>query len=162
MKTRYLLCLSWLLAACASQRSASGLSASSPAENSRPQPEHIVFLTLNISRDSSSGQSQVRVLQTISREGTMKRDTEPQPHQGARLKCELLAGSSVTDSFFVEHPLFKDIEYLNDQHAFGKKQLRLGSEDFFIRFRQGPAGSLRISELLPGTNTQELLTIKLP
>lgn len=159
---KYLLCLSWLLASCTAHRSVPGSSSASFQETAKPLPDHIVFLTLNISRDSLAKQSEIHVLQTVSKEGSLKRDTEPEPHQGPQLKCELLAGEAVTDSFFVEHPLFRDIEYLNEQHTYARKEVQLRSEDFFIRFRQGKAHSIRISELLPGTTMQELLTIKLP
>lgn len=159
---KYLLCLSWLLASCTAHRSATGSGSSSFLQETA-RPDHVIFLTLNISRDTAAGQSQIRVLNTVSKEGTLKRgDLEPETHAGARLKCELLAGESVTDSFLVEHPLFKDVEYLNDQHAYARKEVRLNSQDFFIRFRQGQAQSIRISEMLPGIAMQELLTIKLP
>ena len=168
----YLLGATLLLSACAvlpRQHTAGGTSrdgqgSSAPAGNAKsqvPAADQIIFLTMSIADDSRQGARTITLQDLVKTPGTLKtsptRAFQARPH----LSCILYAGSLRQDSIMLEHPLFKQVEYVNEQDQLQQKAIKLDQAEFFIRFQPGSADQLKIEERLPGTLPKTLLTVKL-
>jgi hypothetical protein len=167
----YLLGASLLLSACAvlprqhpgggNARQDKGMAAQERAVKSQvPAADQIIFLTMSIADAPHQGVRTITVQDLVKTPGTLKtslaRSFQNRPH----LSCILYAGSLRLDSINLEHPLFKQVEYVNEQNQLHQKAIKLDQAEFYIRFQPARADQLKIEERLPGTQPKTLLTIK--
>ena len=132
------------------------------AEPKPSLPGHqIVFVSLVILQDSSRASRVIRVEQMLKKPGLLKSGKSMTFTPGPHLKGTLLSGPQPLDTFLLEHPLFKNQEYVNEQQQLAWKALSLHQASFFIRFQQKGASHLKLEERLPGSPPKELINIKL-
>ncbi len=65
------------------------------------------------------------------------------------------------DTQSIDHPLFKHIEYVNDENELAIKDTILPQADFFIRFQSnGTSNEIRISETINNVQFEKSVKIK--
>lgn len=135
---------------------------SQAAESNLTSPENqIIFVSLAIFQDTSRDNRIVRLEALVKKPGILKSSRTGSLSAGPYLKCTLLAGQQLLDTFLLEHPLFRNQEYVHDQHQMTWKAISLEQANFFIRFQQKGADHLKLEERLPGSQAKELIRIKL-
>lgn len=161
-----------LVASCTlSSRSRPPLSQPAPAEReqqAKADPgkkeaaaaDQIIFITMTMAQDPKTGNREIRVQDLLKTAGTLKpRPRKPLP-SGPYLSCIFYSGPERLDSLHLEHPLFRQVEYVNAQHQLAQKAVKADQAEFFIRFRQGQADLLKIEEKMSSSTPKELITIK--
>ena len=122
----------------------------------------LVFLTLRISHDSVDGGNHIEVIDKKKVDGQIKTSDNKPVHYQNYLSVYLYSGDSLVRSMIIEHPLYKNIEYLDADNHLATKDVRLQQDDFFIRLQlTGRSDKIRIYETLKNTPKKELATIKL-
>jgi hypothetical protein len=92
----------------------------------------------------------------------MKRQTENTLDSNNSLTIEILKDNKVFQTITMNHPLFKSVEFVENNGQFNKKQVELEEDTFFIRFQtMGVATSIKISETLTDVAKKEIANIKL-
>lgn len=121
--------------------------------------EGMVFLSF-VMRDSASGKSVELTGKTIVHQ-RLKADP-PNSTAANRIWISQLAASGIKlSSVALNHPLFKRVEFANDQGTFESKEITLREAEFFARvtlFRQ--TEYIRVEEELQGVITY-VVTFKL-
>lgn len=138
-----------------------GLSSQAPEPIHTQSANQIIFLTLAIGQDSSRTNRVIRVENMTKKPGLLKAHRPMPDTPGPHLRCILLSGTQPLDTFLLEHPLFKNQEYVNELNQLVWKALSLDQASFFIRFQQKGASHLILEERLPGSQVKELVRIKL-
>jgi hypothetical protein len=128
-----------------------------PAKNSE---NAIVFVVFKIKKGQIN--STVEVVSNTKSSGTMKRQTENTLDSNNSLTIEILKDNKVFQTITMNHPLFKSVEFVENNGQFNKKQVELEEDTFFIRFQtMGVATSIKISETLTDVAKKEIANIKL-
>jgi len=128
-------------------------------KNSSP---NICFLTFRISKDSMSNTNKIELLNQIITEGSFKPEIQEFSNWNSKLQFELIDQNHSIMSVFIEHPLYKNIEYIDEHDQFKSKQLELNTAEFFIRLQWiGQNATLKISEYHNQSSKKLLSTIKL-
>ncbi|MFZ6011502.1 MAG: hypothetical protein ACOYXT_14225 [Bacteroidota bacterium] len=121
-----------------------------PASEARPPASgNILFLTLKMTTDSA-GNHAVNLLQKKIVAGTYKATPEIKYVAGYLLVTQWDNHQELQRQE-VEHPLIKQVEFINDQNQFERKLVALKEADFFIRLQLQPAAKfIRIEEITEG------------
>lgn len=148
--------LFWLLtslAACNTSKT-SIIAASSP----KPQT---VFALFKIENDSQQKKSKIQLKEKMKSDGALK-DPYPADWSGSQyLTFEISQKGKLVHAFKVEHPLYKHVEYAEEDDL-KSKQLNLDQAEFFVRFQIDNSDTfLKIYETLQGDDKIEILTIQL-
>ena len=123
--------------------------------------DEIVFVVFKISRDTIRQKTSIQVLEKIKSDGTFKGDVVSNWTSGNFLTFEVYEKGKQIRNFTMEHPLYKGVEYAEDDIMISK-QLSLTEEDFFIRIQTTtPDTKLKVYETLDGKGKNELISIKL-
>ena len=94
--------------------------------------------------------------------GKLKNDEQDGHSFRNLLAIDLYEQDSLVRRVIIEHPLFKQVEYVDSNKMLGSKFVVLDKADFFLRMQITERSSLiRISEKLEDKNLQELKTIEL-
>ena len=158
MKYIHLFSVLFILSSCCTSKS--GQKSEAISEN--PVQDSLVFITMNMRFDSLENKNKVEVLQIIKKPGTFKKRLIKNIESENRLSCIVQnEKTGMKDSFYVEHPLYKEIEYLDEKNQFEKRNINLKESEFFVRFEKKNYTSLIIYENTPLTINQKLTVIKL-
>ena len=129
----------------------------SSLENDKKEPNLITFLVLNIHRDTISSTNVVEFVSKIESTGKIKKQhiftTENY------LTIYSYSGKHIVDSLILEHPLYKHLEYVDENNNFAVKDTVINSAEFFVRV-QGHFKEIKIFETLKNRSTKQLNTIK--
>jgi hypothetical protein len=146
------------------------MAAGSPTDRATPKSSavppagdrahQLVFISMTMSQEATSGSRIIQVQEVVKSPGTLKSKEQGSLGPGPYLNCILFQDKTRLDSIRLEHPLFKSMEFINDQNRLSRQAVQLAQAEFFIRFQQGNANRLKIEERLPGTRPQELIFIK--
>jgi hypothetical protein len=131
-----------------------------PGNKKAAKADQIIFITMSITQDPKAGTRVIQVQDLVKSPGTLKNKAEEPLLTGPYLSCIFYSGQLRLDSLHLEHPLYRHLEYVNDQHQLTHKEVKSDQADFFIRFQQGQANGLKIEERLPESIPKELITIK--
>lgn len=127
--------------------------------NSSP---NICFLTFRISKDSMNNSNKIELLNQTFSAGSFKPETQEFTNWNSKLQFELFDQNTSVKSIFIEHPLYKNIEYVDEHDQLKSKQLKLNTAEFFIRLQWiGQNATLKISEYHNQSSKKLLSTIKL-
>jgi hypothetical protein len=132
----------------------------SPNKQESKPADHIIFISMSIARDSLTGTRVITVQEVVKTPGTLKVRPRDPLGVGPYLSCIFFADQHRLDSLQLEHPLYQQLEYVNENKQFAHKVVKLNQAEFFIRFQQGGANLLKIEERLPDALPKELITIK--
>ena len=122
--------------------------------------ERIIFLTLRMTRNSDKTTS-VTLLKRSTAPGTFKQSTE-QPHWPNYLTIETYDADRLVSTQWIEHPLYKEVEYQDSTESLLNRSVVLTESDFFFRVQDpGTDGTVKLYETLSGSSKRELATLSL-
>lgn len=146
----------FLILSCNSRK----LAVNDESVNENQHKDTIVFISMIMRFDSLEGKSNVEVLNIIKKAGTIKKKSSGNIEGGNRLVCIISCeNKNVRDSFSIEHPLYKEIEFLDEKNQLTRKSIKLNESEFFVRFQEEDCNVLLIKELLPSVKDKELISI---
>jgi len=157
MKYVYLFFILFITLSC----NTSKLGLKSEAMSEKPLKDSIVFITMRMRSDSLENRNNVEVLKIIKKPGTLKKRLIENMESKNYLNCITFnEKNSMKDSFCIEHPLYKEIESLDEKNQFLKRNVKLKESEFFVRFEKKNYNSLVIKENSPVTKNKEIIIIK--
>jgi hypothetical protein len=131
-----------------------------PLEKS--DPNEIVFLFFKINKDLDSKTNKVEFIKSVKSEGTIKNNIEKEIGSENYLTLEVYNGNTIVKTILMDHPLYKDFEYLDEKNNFQRKKVEVNSEEFSVRLQiSGSNSSVKIYETLKMNPKKELLSLKL-
>lgn len=129
----------------------------SSLENDKKELNLITFLVLNIHQDRMRS---IHVVEFVSKkESTGEIKKQHIFTSENYLTVYAYSGKHIVDSLILEHPLYKHIEYVDENKKFAVMDTVINSADFFVRV-QGQFDEIKIFETLKNKTTQQLNTIK--
>ncbi|MEP7197722.1 MAG: hypothetical protein ABI851_14475 [Saprospiraceae bacterium] len=99
----------------------------------------LYFLVFKIKRDSILKKSVIELISKSEASGKLKNSDYEIQDQDPCLILEIEESKQTKYSKYLNHPLYKKIEYVDDQNNFGTKSIILDSAQFFIRLQVGTA-----------------------
>lgn len=108
--------------------------------------DSIVFISMKMWHDSLQQSNQIKVLEVLTKPGTLKRQLADNTMRDNYLKCITLDKMGARDSFFIEHPLYKDVEAVGENNQLSMHRLNLKEAQFFVRFQKKNYTALIIKE----------------
>ena len=158
MRYIHLFLILFMISSCSTSKS--GLKTGAVTDNSLN--DTIVFITMNMRFDSLANMNNIEVLQIIKTPGTFKKHLIKNIESENFLSCIVQnEKTGMNDSFYLDHPLYKEIEYLDEKNQFSKRNIKLKESEFFVRFEKKNYNSLVINENTPLTKNKKLTVIKL-
>ena len=158
MKSIYLFLILFMISSCCTSKS--GLKTGTATED-LPN-DTIVFISMNMKFDSLANENNIEVIQIIKTPGIFKKHLIKNIEGENQLACIVQnEKTGMKDSFYVEHPLYKEIEYLDEKNQFAKRNINLKESEFFVRFEKKNYNSLVINENTPLIKNNKLTVIKL-
>lgn len=145
------LCLVFTILHSACRGSQPILTVETPVEtvesNGNGQEDIILFLMFNMVKDTVDNSNAISSFQVFESSGKLKETLADSPSADQFLLCILsTAGQPKKDSFYLEHPLHKNVEFVNDQMQLSRKQIELGSAEFFVRIQKENYSIIQIFE----------------
>lgn len=154
---KYALLLLVILCSCSATKNSSTQNSTSITATDR-----IAFVTFKITKGDSLYASQLTIVKTSTVDGSFKQPKTATEHSSNTLKFEVYQHQQLGSITIIEHPLYKDIEYLDSSNVFSMKHLELSDTQFFVRLQlKGPSNKIRIIESLQGHHDTELTIIDL-
>ncbi len=139
--------------------SKSGLKNDAVSEES--PKDSIVFITMRIWSDSLESGNNIEVLKIIKKPGTLKTRWIENIKSENYLNCIAVdEKNNIKDSFSIDHPLYKEIESLDEKNQFFKRKINLKESEFFVRFEKKNYDYLIIKENSPVTKDKKIISIK--
>lgn len=156
MKLLILLLVAFILVSC--HISKPGLRSEGTSQIS--EQDTAVFIFMKIWKDSVTRKTKAELLEIIKKPARLKSQSY-ENLTGNYLKC-ILSGTidSPKDSFTIEHPLYRQIEFPAENNRFGKKEIVLKEHEFVVRFNKNNFNAILIKEFSPVSSGKELITIK--
>ncbi|WP_309642149.1 hypothetical protein [Flavobacterium sp.] len=122
--------------------------------------DEIVFAVFKMTKKAN--QNTIEIISTTKSNGKMKPEIERPIDSENYLTLEIFENDNLVQTKRVEHPLLKNVEYLNDNNQYVSKQVDLDDAEFFIRLQKKEGFTkVRIWETLKDTPKKELQTFKL-
>lgn len=116
----------------------------------------IVFLVFHIRKDAGQNTRRVELLSKTLSAGKIKQPESLLPDTNHFLGIDVYRKNKVVYTMTIEHPLYKRIEYADENGKLASKDIELNEAEFFIRIPV-PGDAVKISETLrPGA--EKLLT----
>lgn len=97
----------------------------------------ILFMTFAIKKDS--GESVVTLLEKKTLKGVLKSGMESSTAEDRIFVVQLSKEKTELSGYYLEHPLRKNMEYLNEQQEYETRWVELEEAEFFIRVALDPA-----------------------
>lgn len=120
----------------------------------------IVFVSMKMWKDSVTRKSNIDLINLFKKAAKLKKQSYDNKN-GNYLECNLFSTKNTSkDSFTIEHPLYRQIEFPQESNRMGKKEIILKESEFFIRFDKDNFNSLLIKDYSPESSGKELITIK--
>lgn len=155
MKNICLIILVALISSCGSTRKKDSHNLKN--NNDQENVNKITFLFLKIKKDPNGTKNLVELVDIKESTGRIKdHRIYTAPYY---LSIYALSGDQIVDSLALKHPLYKHLEYIDENQKFAFKDTIVQSEDFFVRL-QGNFNKLKIFETLKNKPTKLLKTIK--
>ncbi|MFN8275486.1 MAG: hypothetical protein U0X58_11495 [Flavobacteriaceae bacterium] len=156
MHSRFALLIFLILTACSSiQKTAT--TAESTQEKSIESK--IVFASFLISKQPEK-ESKIELISVTESKGKLKKNTESKNSSENYLTLEIISSEAPKQIIRIEHPLYKIVEYVNDQHKLTAQYVETDQADFFIRFQKTGNTQIKVSETRK-KQTKELKTFKI-
>lgn len=152
--------LGWLLwLSCLSCGSSAVKSVSSEPKTSKSDESKIVFVSFLISKQPE-GESKIELLSVTESPGKLKKNTENKSSLENYLTLEITSYETPNEIICIEHPLYKTVEYVNDNHQLTSQYVETDQADFFIRFQKTGSTQIKVSETRK-KQKRELKTFKI-
>lgn len=145
MRTLLFIAMLILMASCSINRT--GIK-SAPASGA--SKDSIVFISMRMWHDSLQKSNHIDVLEVFTKPGSLKKQYADSRIQENYLTCILINNKAGDrDSFFTEHPLYKDVEAVGENNQLSMKRLSLKEAQFFVRFQKKNYHRMVIKENAP-------------
>jgi len=130
-------------------------------EATTPIASKIIFLNYKISKNSDTD-VELSLINKITTDGNIKkkRQTKTNNSTGDLICIQQDINSKAIDSFYIENPLIKNIEYSDTSGKLSRKKIELDSTTISIRMDLKPQTEFITLKLLNNTNNS-LLKIQL-
>lgn len=130
--------------------------------NKNTENNTFLFVLLSVSKDSSSTKNNVVLLNKTQNPGKLKSKNNITSHSENYLTINVFNENILIDSMTIEHPLYKHIEYLDENNSFAVKDTLINNAEFFLRLQtKGTKNEIRIFETLKNKQREKLTIIKL-
>lgn len=131
------------------------------SETTKPKSTEskIVFASFLI-RKQPEKESKIELISVTESNGKLKKNTEIKNSLENYLTLEIISSEAPKQVIQIEHPLYKTVEYVNDQHKLTSQYVETDEADFFIRFQKTGNTQIKVSETRK-KQTKELKTFKL-
>lgn len=105
--------------------------------------------------------SVIKLVDTKASPGKLKKKSEASPSLSHYLSLGIYRQDVLMDTLTIEHPLYKHIEYVNDQGVLALLDTILPRAEFFVRFQSmGADNEVRIYETVNNKRLNTPITIK--
>jgi hypothetical protein len=135
------------------------------ALNTNTEPAKIIFLTFSIKHNKIKKESacQLISIQTVEGKAKIVRSDKDSTLYRNYLLCNYTdEKGNVEFSTVIEHPLYKTMEYVDENNKLGIKQLDLDSAQFSLRVNSIPGMTrLQISQVVHKSNPEKLINIRI-
>lgn len=122
----------------------------------------IVFVIMKMYIDSITHTNKILVKDKIYTKGYLKTNRIGFINTGSYLYCLLYSHDKLLDSIQIEHPLRKNVEYIDENHQMKMKEIYTQEGEFSVRFQlKGKENRLKIMETVEENITKELTVIQL-
>jgi hypothetical protein len=122
----------------------------------------IVFLIFKIIKDKNSDKNKIEYIKNIKTSGSLKNNYTESINSDNILTIEIYRNDILDQNISINHPLYKNIEYLNEDNTFARKEVISEEEEFSIRISNRNSKTIiKISETLKNNKKQQLTTLKL-
>jgi hypothetical protein len=122
----------------------------------------IVFLTFKINKDPNNNTNKISHIGTIKTEGTLKNNSIEPVNSQNTLNIEIFINGILDQNIVINHPLYKSLEYLNENKSFSRKEVELDEAEFSIRITNKTSEkTIIISETLRNKTKKEKYKFKL-
>lgn len=126
------------------------------------QKNELLFIVFKISKGTNHQESKVTLVQKTKSKGKMKTELDQSPSTPNYLTIALYEDSLLKKTLLLPHPLYKQVEYLNDNNQYSAKEIELEEDTFFIRLPNDlKIKKIIIFETLRNTPKAELFTLNL-
>lgn len=130
--------------------------------NKNTESNSIVFVVLCIHKDSNNTKHIVELVSKTQSIGKIKNQNKNTFHSGNYLTIYIYNDKNLIDTMTIQHPLYKHIEYLDENNTFAVEDTLVDKTEFFFRIQtQGNSNTIRVFETLKNKPREELITIKL-
>jgi hypothetical protein len=120
----------------------------------------IGFLVFKIRKDSVRGKDVIELVSKTQSDGKIKGNSPASTDFEDYLTIEVFKQNKLINVTFIEHPLYKHVEYVDEQGNLSTKYIELDQAEFFVRLQmKGNSNKIRISETLKNAPKRELKTI---
>jgi|GEM_PF-3891657 cell wall-associated NlpC family hydrolase len=125
--------------------------------------DSIAFFVFKISKNPESTKSQVKLINVLRNAGIMKEAAIHQNVPPNHLTLYLYHQKQLLDSIQVEHPLYKNVEYVTEDNKWAERAVQTDSAEFFVRWQtKAPVTMIQITETLENKGKTNLNPIKIP
>jgi hypothetical protein len=126
------------------------------------QKNELLFLVFKIMKGANPHESKITLIQQSKSEGKMKIELEQTPSTPNYLTVICYGNAIQQKTLILPHPLYKQVEYLNDSNQYISKDIELEEDTFYIRLPYDPKiKKISIFEKLRDTPKEELFTLNL-
>jgi hypothetical protein len=158
MKITFFVFLSVIILSCGTSK----LSDTGTIEQTEKESNTIAFVVLKLRNDPLHGKNVIELVSIRKSAGVFKNHESQSEGFKNSLTIELFKNGSRIHTQTIQHPLYKTIEYMDENKAFKTKDIELKEAEFFTRLQiRGNGNELRIFEKLQDTPPQKLLTLPL-
>lgn len=126
-------------------------------EQQDKDPNIISFLVLNIHTDSNKAKNIVTLISKKETNGILKKQQKVKDKN--HLSIYAYSQNKLVDSTFIAHPLYRHLEYPDDNNQFSVLDTILNNADFFVRLK-GKFDEVKIYETIKNKPTLHLNTLK--
>jgi len=112
--------------------------------------DSIVFIQFKMNTDTQINTSRVTLINKQAQAGRIKPQQSFNSSQNYYLK--IVFADSIThqmDTSYIEHPLYKTVEYSDEHGRLNKKDISLKEAEFYIRFLKKNTTFIQIIETTP-------------
>lgn len=120
-------------------------------------PDSIAFLLFKINKNTVDSKSFVQLVNEVHSVGKMKQASSQIITADNYLTLYFYNNKTLLDSIFLDHPLYKHLEYVEENGTPAAKDIELTEAEFFFRWQmQTNLNKIRIFETLKNKNRVEL------
>lgn len=121
----------------------------------------IAFLVFKMTKGSQSVKSDIKLLSKTQTTGKIKNIAD-KPNSNNYLTIEVFDNNTLFQTVFVNHPLYKTVEYADENNKLASKNVTLDEAEFFVRLQtKSGRTKVRIYETLKNTNKTIVATLKI-
>ena len=124
--------------------------------------EQIAFLFMYMTKDPVNGEKTITLNDKTITPGSMRNDNSPAVKWNHYLTIKVYESGKLRETFYLEHPLFRRVEYVDSNSQLVTKTIEHSESDFFIRLQIKKRNtSIDISETLGETPEKELASLEI-